>query len=59
VGGIISPGFGVPAPFSPLRKRAEMDAFFFHDRGFLGDDDFALAFGAFARTFFRFAMADR
>jgi hypothetical protein len=66
VDGIISPDSGALAPFSPLRKRAEMDAlffcgrepFFFSGRELLGDDNFTRAFGAFARTFFGFKILD-
>jgi hypothetical protein len=36
-----------------------MDALFFCGRELLGDDNFAFDFGAFARTFFGFAIADR
>jgi hypothetical protein len=36
-----------------------MDALFFRGRELLEDDNFALALGAFARTFFGFAIADR
>jgi hypothetical protein len=36
-----------------------MDALFFRGRELLGDDNFALAFGTFARTFFDFTIADR
>jgi hypothetical protein len=56
---MISPDSGLLAPFSPLRKRAEMDTLFFCGRELLGDDNFALALGGFARTFFGFAIADR
>jgi hypothetical protein len=36
-----------------------MDALFFRGRELFGDDNFALAFGGLARTFFRFAIAGR
>jgi hypothetical protein len=41
-----------------LRKRAERDALFFCGRELLGDDNLALAFGAFARAFFGFTIVD-
>jgi hypothetical protein len=41
-----------------LGKRAKTGALFFRGRELLGDDNFALTFGAFLWTFFGFEIAD-
>jgi hypothetical protein len=49
---------GALAPFSPLRKRVEMDALFFRERELLEADNFVRSLGAFAGTFFGFTIGD-